>query len=74
MNSVIGFGIYQGMEFIAGASAWGIVSQFRVMAKRLLCNIQILWGARVYEIILGRDPEENLRAIVSFMNSLPDER
>jgi len=70
MNSVIGFGLYQGIEFIAGNSPFAIFKQGGILASRSFNNLNMLAKVQAYEVVLGRDLEKNQRVLNDFFEQL----
>jgi hypothetical protein len=62
-EAVVGVGVYQGMEFLLQRGLRDVVAQARPAATRVACCAAALRGARVWRLTLGRDREQNWRAL-----------
>lgn len=70
MNSVIGIGLYQGIEFVMQKSFAELLKHFAVLLSRIYTNIQLLMKVKTFELILGRDPENNAAKLSDFIQSI----
>lgn len=70
MNSVVGVGLYQGMEFVMHRGIGGLVSQSGVALSRAWNNAHLVRRCRVYRFTVGRDPERNLDVLKEFLEEL----
>lgn len=66
-HSVVGLGLYQGMEFVFQRSAMELFSKARIAWSRLHNCRTLLKHSEVYHLSLGRDTEENVRTILEIM-------
>jgi hypothetical protein len=66
--SVVGLGIYQGLEFLLERGAWELVSKVGTVSSRMYNCIRLLSHARPYTFVLGRDIEKNTRTFVEFVH------
>lgn len=69
MNSVIGVGLYQGMEFLMRERLSSLLKQSGTLLSRMSANIHLLARARFYHFIVGRDTQENYRALTVFLRN-----
>ncbi len=69
MNSVIGVGLYQGMEFIMQKNASEVVAQTRIIFSRLLNNFQLVRKSRIYCFVMGRNILRNYNILNEFLNN-----
>lgn len=69
MDSVIGVGLFQGMEFITQRSAREIAAGAQVLASRALNNFRMVQRSEVFELLLGRDLKRNFAALVEFLEA-----
>jgi len=65
-NTVVGLGLFHGLEFILERSPWELVSQTRVAWSRLAASYRLLRQSMVAYLNLGRDPEANAAAVVEY--------
>jgi len=65
-NTVVGLGLFHGLEFILERSAWELISQARVGWSRLAASYRLLSRSKVAFLNLGRDPEANAAAVVEY--------
>ena len=66
-ESVVGVGIYQGLEFLLGHGWRDLVAGRRVVATRTHACAAALRRARVWRLTLGRDRERNWEALRSLL-------
>lgn len=69
-DSIIGVGLYQGLEFMFSHSVWSNVRQLATLARRSRVAWKMLRRARVYEFILSGDVGENRRILGEFARGL----
>ncbi len=67
VNLVIGVGLFQGMEFIAQNSTRDILVGLKILVSRFVTNIKLLLTTKKYSFVLGRNPEENIKVLVEFL-------
>jgi hypothetical protein len=65
-NSVIGLGLFQGLEFILQRSPWELLKKSRVARSRLANCLRLLRRSQVYSLRLGRNSELNAATVVDF--------
>lgn len=66
-HSVVGLGLYQGMEFVFQRSAMELFNKARIAWSRLRNCRALLKRSEVYHLSLGRDTSENVRTILGIM-------
>jgi hypothetical protein len=74
MNSIIGVGLYQGMEFIMQQTFRKSMRQVGLLLSRTWNNFGMIRRARIYTFIIGRDSERNHRELHDFLSGQADER
>lgn len=67
--AVIGFGLYQGMEFVFNSSPRELFSRLPVFVRRFRSAVRLAREAESYKIFLSRDPLKNLRLIEEFLKN-----
>ncbi len=65
-NSVVGLGLYQGMEFVLHHSAWEIAGKLGVAGSRFRNALRLLRRSRVCHLRLGRDSAANAAAVLEY--------
>ena len=65
-NSVVGLGLFHGLEFILQSSAWELAGKLGVGWSRLRNCVRLLRRSQVCHLRLGRDSESNARAVVEY--------
>ncbi len=65
-NSVVGLGLYHGLEFILQTSAWELAGKLGVGWSRLANCVRLLRRSRICHLRLGRNNEANAAAVVEF--------
>jgi hypothetical protein len=65
-NSVVGMGLFHGLEFILERSPWELLAKAHVGWSRLSNCFRLLRRSRICHLHLGRDPEANAAAVVGF--------
>jgi hypothetical protein len=68
-NCVIGMGLFQGLEFFLQKSMGQLVGQTAIVWSRLRASQRLLARSRVVHVRLGRDRQENARAVLAYMRS-----
>lgn len=69
-SAVIGFGLYQGMEFVFNNPPRELMSRLPVFLRRIASAINFIKGTESYQIYLSRDTEKNIRVFEEFILSL----
>jgi len=65
-NSVVGMGLFQGLEFILERSPWELLTKARVGRSRLANCVRLLRRSEIRHLHLGRDLEGNAAAVLEF--------
>ena len=68
-NCVIGMGLFQGLEFFLQKSTRQLVGQAAIAWSRLRASQRLLARSNVLHLRLGRDSQENARAVLAYMRS-----
>jgi hypothetical protein len=66
-NSIIGIGLYQGLEFLLQKSFGESVRHTGLLFSRVYNNWILLRHTRVYEFLIGRDINKNYECLRSFL-------
>ncbi|MGD0827053.1 MAG: hypothetical protein ABSA09_03085 [Desulfobaccales bacterium] len=66
-NSVVGLGLYQGMEFLLQRSAWEILGRVGVAFSRLRNSLKVIERSQVYRFAIGPDAKESAEVLVKFL-------
>jgi hypothetical protein len=66
-NSIIGIGLYQGLEFLLQKSFGESVRHTGLLFSRVYNNWILLKHTRVYEFLIGRDTNKNYECLRSFL-------
>ncbi len=69
-SAVIGFGLYQGMEFVFNSSPQEIFSRLPVFIKRLASALKFSFGTDSYQIYLSRDSSKNFHVFEEFIANI----
>lgn len=70
-NSVIGLGLYQGMEFILQKSIFELLSKLGLIFSRLRNSFKIILASKTYLFVVGSDKKQNAATLLSFLNNFP---
>jgi len=68
MNSVIGIGLYQGMEFILQKGLGDVVSHASTVFSRGRNSFNLVRKSRVFEFRIGRDIQRNYETLIAFLS------
>lgn len=66
-NSIIGIGLYQGLEFLMQKSFGESAKHIGLLMSRAYNNMILLHRARVYNFVIGRDLEQNYECLRDFL-------
>jgi hypothetical protein len=66
-NSIIGIGLYQGLEFMVQKSLRESAGQARLLFSRAYNNWVVLKHAHVFQFLIGRDLNNNYECLRSFL-------
>ena len=67
-DSVIGFGLYQGIEFLFQEGIWGLLKKSKVIFSRLNNAAKAVSKARTYSFVLGYDRSKNAETLLKFLH------
>lgn len=65
-NSVVGVGLFQGLEFILQSSAWELAKKTGVGVSRFRNCLQLLRRSRICRVHLGSDPTLNAATVFDY--------
>jgi hypothetical protein len=65
-NSVVGLGLFHGLEFILQRSAWELLQKVGLANSRLANCLRLLRRSKVYYLRLGRNQDVNAATVVEF--------
>lgn len=68
-NSVVGLGLYQGVEFLLERSAWEILGKAGLALSRLRTSLKIIGRSQVYRFAMGPDAEQSAEVLVKFLRA-----
>ena len=69
-NSIIGIGLYQGMEFIMQKSFGEMILDSRIIFSRAYNNMNLIRKAKVYEFLIGRGRAGNYEVLREFIQGV----
>ena len=67
MNSIIGIGLYQGLEFLFQKSPGESLRHMGLLLSRAYNNMILLRRVRVYRFLIGRDAARNYECLREFL-------
>ena len=70
-NSVIGLGLYQGVEFVLERSAWEVLGKAGVAFSRLQSSLKAIRRSRIFRFSMGPDVEESAGVLARFLDDFP---
>ena len=65
-NSVVGVGLFQGIEFLLQRGVWELLKKSGVLFSRLKSACTILFASRTYTFVLGCDRAKNVETFLNF--------
>jgi hypothetical protein len=68
-HMIIGVGLYQGVEFLLQTSITDLFKYAGLFFSRLVAGIAMLRQSRVFVVELGRNPQQNLSEILTFLDA-----
>ena len=68
INSVIGLGVYQGIEFILLSSPLEIIKKFALLVSRLKNSGRAALKTKSYNFLTGSDKSKNIETLISFLD------
>ncbi len=66
-NSVVGLGLYQGVEFVLQTSAWELLGKAGLALSRLRNSASVIRRSQVYEFLMGPDIEQTQAVLIRFL-------
>jgi hypothetical protein len=73
-ESVVGIGLYQGLEFLVNRSLGELAAKIPVLTKRAWLARRLARRARPYRLTMSRDVPEAGRVVRQFVESFADAR
>jgi hypothetical protein len=70
--SVVGLGVYQGLEFLLERGLRDLAGKGGVAASRLYSSCRLLARAPAYRFVLGRNIQKNTRRLLDFLRRADD--
>jgi hypothetical protein len=67
-NSVVGLGLYQGVEFLLERSGWEVLGKAGVGLSRLRAGLRAIGRSQVFRFRMGPDAEESAEILVKFLD------
>jgi len=69
-DSVIGVGLYQGLEFMLNKSMWSSLSLIGTACKRFVIAVKLLRNSDTYSMTLSSDVDDNVQVFKEFVRTL----
>jgi hypothetical protein len=69
-NSVVGLGLYQGVEFVLERSALEIFGKAGLALSRFRNSLEVIRRSQVYRFAMGPDVEQNADVLIRFIREL----
>ena len=66
-SSVVGLGLYQGVEFVLERSGWEVLSKAGVAFSRLKTSLSAIRRSQIFRFRMGPDPEESAEVLAAFL-------
>jgi len=66
-NSVVGLGLYQGVEFVLERSGWEVLGKAGVAFSRLRTGLRAIGRSQVFRFRMGPDAEESAEVLATFL-------
>jgi len=66
-NSVVGLGLYQGMEFVFERTAWEILGKASIAFSRFRNSLEVIRRSRVYNFAMGPNVEQSAQVLAEFI-------
>lgn len=63
-HSIVGLGLFQGLEYILQESAWELAGKVGVGLSRARNALRLVRQSRNYVLHMGRDPEQNASLVM----------
>ena len=71
-NSVIGVGLYQGLEFLLQQGFTGLLKKSGVILSRFRNACKVISGSQTYLFIVGYDKNKNVETLLKFLTKYKD--
>jgi len=71
-NTVVGLGLYQGVEFVLERSGWEVLSKMGLAMRRLGASLSAIRRADVYRFAMGPDVDSSADVLGEFLQRLGD--
>ncbi|HOW58719.1 MAG TPA: hypothetical protein PLO78_03215 [Candidatus Omnitrophota bacterium] len=69
MNSVVGVGLYQGMEFIMQKNFFELLGGIPIILSRMYNNFRLIARSKFYTFIIGRNVKRNYEVLYQFLKN-----
>ena len=69
-DSVVGVGLYQGIEFILKHSPWELLGKFGIVLRRLRLAAKLVLKSQTFRITLTQDIPSNARVVSDFIRKI----
>jgi hypothetical protein len=69
-NTVVGLGLYQGMEFLLERSGWEVLGKSRLALARLITSLQVIRRSRVYRFGMAPGADENADVLIDLVREV----
>lgn len=66
-NTVVGLGLYQGIEFLLERSGWEILGKAGVAFSRFLNSVQVIRGSQIYRFAISPNITKNAEVLSRFI-------
>jgi len=66
-NTVVGLGLYQGIEFVLERSGWEVLGKAGVAFSRLKTSLSAIGRSQVFRFRMGPDAEESAEVLATFI-------
>ena len=67
-NSVVGLGLYQGIEFLLERSGWEVLGKAGIAFSRLKTGLRAIGRSQVFRFRMGPDAEESAEVLAAFLD------
>jgi hypothetical protein len=71
INSVIGLGVYQGIEFLIQSNPLELIKKSALLASRMRNSCQAVLQAKTYAFLTGSDKNKNTETFINFFGQKP---
>jgi hypothetical protein len=70
-NSVVGLGLYQGVEFLLERTPLEILAKASLALSRFRNSLEVIRRSQVYRFAIGPDVEQNVEVLIKFIREFP---